>query len=75
MRGYRDSTANIAVGQTMHELKYMAALAVRIRESSADPTWKEDQSKKFTGIYARLLTDPIDYVKNLAEKHGRYSYK
>ena len=75
MRGYKDSTADNAIRSAMREQRYMADLAVRIRESNASPYWKETQSKRFTGIYSRLLTDPIGDVKQLSEGIHRYAYR
>ena len=53
----------------------MADLAVRIRESNASPEWKDTQRTRYTGIYARLLTDPIEEVKELAKGTHKYAYR
>lgn len=53
-----------AVGAVTKEWKYMARLAVQIREGrNNNPVWVESQQAKFTGIFKRLLTDPIEDVK------------
>jgi hypothetical protein len=44
----------------------MAKLAVMLREKNNDPTWTEKQEAKFTGIFRRLLTDPIEEVQKEA---------
>ena len=60
----RNITQEKAVGSVNHEWKQMAKLALRIRTTGfANPTWIEEQKKKFTGIFKRLLTDPIEEVQ------------
>ena len=67
-RGHRDPTFDNAVGSVDREWKEMAKLAVRIRDERVNPVWAEQQSKRFTGIYRRLLEDPIDEVKIEAKR-------
>lgn len=52
----RDPTAEMAIGRVNREWEYMIELAKRIR-NSRDPVWAEQASKRFTGIYKRLLTE------------------
>lgn len=53
-----------AIGAVTKEWKHMARLAVQIREGrNNNPEWVENQQSKFTGIFKRLLTDPIEDVK------------
>jgi len=54
-----DPTANAALGSVSREWNQMARLALRIRQSG-DTAWAECESRRFTGIYKRLLTDPIE---------------
>ena len=66
MRAYADYTAEYGVGNVTKEWRYMANLAVIIREGRGNPLWIAEQEKKFAGIFKRLLTDPIDEVKKEA---------
>lgn len=66
MRPYRNPTADKAIGSMNKEWGQMAKLALRIREGRGNPFWVEENSKKFTGIYKRLLDDPIDEVRKEA---------
>lgn len=60
----RNITQEKAVGSVNYEWKQMAKLALRLRTTGfANPTWIEEQKKKFTGIFKRLLTDPIEEVQ------------
>lgn len=67
-RDHSDRTADMAIGSADKEWRQMAGLALRIRGGNCNPSWADEQSAKFTGIYKRLLTDPIDYVKREARK-------
>lgn len=51
---YNDPTANQALGSVQREWNRMAQLAARIRESR-DVEWAIRESRRFTGIFARLL--------------------
>ena len=62
MKGKRDFTADHAVGHVAKEWRSMASLAIKVREGRANPSWIEEQRKKFTGIFKRLLDDPMDEV-------------
>lgn len=62
MKPYADWTAARAVTNTEKELKQMARLAIRIRDGYGSI---EDE-EKFTGIFSRLLTDPIEDVRKVA---------
>lgn len=66
-RDHKDTVADEAVSTADREWKYMANLALKIREGRrVNPLWVEEQTKRFTGIYKRLLTDPIQEVKREA---------
>ena len=62
-RGHSDKTFDEATGSVNKEWKRMAKLALTIREGRGNPIWLEEQEKKFTGIFKRLLEDPIDEVR------------
>ena len=66
MRGYKDNTSEKAVGSADKEFRQMARLALTLREKHRNPAWEEEQTAKFTGIFRRLLTDPIDELKQIA---------
>lgn len=61
-RAYKDNTSDTAIDSVNKEWRDMAKLAVYIREGRAKPSWVEEQEKKFTGIFKRLLVDPIEEV-------------
>lgn len=63
MRGHSDWTADMAVGAADREWRQMAELAIKIRSGNKNPMWIDDQEKKFTGIFKRLLTDPIEEIE------------
>ena len=67
-RDHSDHTADIAIGSADKEWRQMASLALKIREGRCNPTWAEEQSKNFIGIYKRFLEDPIDYVRKEARR-------
>jgi len=67
MRPYRNPTADKAIGAMNQEWGQMARLALQIREGRRNPSWIEENTKKFTGIYKRLLDDPIDEVRKEAQ--------
>lgn len=62
--GYRsDLTANQAIGSVNREWNKMVKLDIKIRESNYYE-WAERESRRFTGIFKRLLTDPIERLKS-----------
>lgn len=62
MNHHADPTASAAVGSVNREWNQMVRLALRIRQSG-DSEWAERESRRFTGIYKRLLTDPIESLQ------------
>ena len=64
MRGYRDRTSDAAVGSVNREWKRMVELALKIRKRNCNSDWAYEQEKKFTGIFRRLLTDPVEELEN-----------
>ena len=67
-KGHRDPTQDNALGSVDKEWRRMANLAVTIREGHCNPTWAEAQSKNFTGIFKRLMDDPIEEVRKTAQR-------
>ncbi len=65
---HRDPTAERAIGAVNREWSRMVALAVRIRQNSKCFTPEAEQ--EFTGIYRRLLTDPLDELLKEAPKRN-----
>jgi len=68
-KGHKDRTFDTAFGTVNDEWKAMCRLALRIRNERVNPQWADEQSKKFIGIYKRLLTDPIEELQT--EVKGR----
>jgi hypothetical protein len=68
MRSHSDKTAETAIGSVDKEWRMMANIALLIREGHCHPAWADEQSAKFTGVYKRLLTDPLDYVRKEARR-------
>ncbi len=63
---YSDHTFEHAMGNVNKEWKEMARLALIIRDGRCNPVWADEQMHKFTGIFKRLLEDPIEEVKEEA---------
>ena len=55
---HRDPTAERAIGAVNREWSRMVRMAVRIRRHSGCLAPEVEQ--EFTGIYRRLLTDPLE---------------
>ena len=67
MRSHVDRTMDSAVGSVYKEWRQLAGIAVQIRENPrVNSDWAQEKLKLFTGIYKRLLTDPIEEVKEQA---------
>ena len=66
-RDHSDRVADAAIGNANKEWTHMAKLALKLRTTSVNPTWAEEQEKKFIGIFKRLLTDPLDEVEREAK--------
>ena len=69
-RDHADYVADEAIGRVNNEWKRMVKLALKIRNTACNPTWAAEQEKKFTGIYKRLLTDPILELEMEAGVHN-----
>ena len=65
-RPYSDHTSERAIGSVNDEWRRMAKLALIVRQRNASPIWLEQQEAKFTGIFKRLLEDPIEEVQREA---------
>ncbi len=65
-RPYTDHTADYATGSANAEWRRMARLALKIRSGRCNPDWADEQTEKFTGIFKRLLTDPLTEVEEEA---------
>lgn len=63
---YSDHIAEDAIGSASREWREMACLALKIRNGRCNPIWADQQLEKFTGIFKRLLTDPINEVEREA---------
>ncbi len=68
MRDHKDKTANVAVSYVDKEWRYMASLALQIRGGHCNPSWADEHEKLFTGIFRRLLSDPIEEVQKYARR-------
>ena len=63
---HRDPTADMAIGNVNREWSRMMKLAVRIR---LNPQYQTPEAlREFSGIYRRLLTDPLDELLKEAPK-------
>lgn len=69
MKPYKDSTMERAFGNLNGEWKYMVRLAVRIREGKYTLKEEQEYRKQFTGIYKRLLTDPLSELYQERDGH------
>lgn len=72
MKPYKDLTAVRAVGSADKEWRDMANLALLIRLGRYSQEWNAKKSRLFTGIYKRLLTDPIEDVEKAAGRHWKF---
>ena len=68
MRDHKDKTAETAIGDVNKEWRYMAKLALELRGGHCNPVWANEQEKLFTGIFKRLLTDPIEEVQKQTKR-------
>ena len=63
MAVHRDPTANAAVGAVGREWKRLVRIAITLRKTNREPS--EEERSLFTGIYGRLLTEPIETLEKL----------
>ena len=63
MAVHRDPTANAAVGAVGREWKRLVRTAITLRKTNREPS--EEERSLFTGIYGRLLTEPIETLEKL----------
>ena len=69
MKPYKDSTMERACGRLGSEWKYMVRQAIRIREGKYSLNEENEYRKQFTGIYKRLLTDPLSELYQERDGH------
>ncbi len=69
MKAYKEPTLRKACSNVMNEWKYMANVAVLIRENRCSSDFIDENKPKFTGIYKRLLEDPIEEVIREAKQN------
>ena len=69
MHYYSDPTANIAIGNASKEWRNMVYLALRLRTCNNDKAWEAAIKRRFTGIYSRLLTDPIELLEQQMKRN------
>ena len=71
---YSDPTAARAIGAADRELRRMTRLAYRYRTEPAFASrFRDDPARIFTGLFSRLLTDPLDELREILfpkEKDG-----
>lgn len=60
---YNDPTFDNAAGAVDKEIKIMTRLAIAIQEGRGKPAYLDQMRTKFTGIYARLLEEPVEELK------------
>lgn len=65
---YSDPTANRALGSVNKEWEQMLCLAYRFRSNPKVVNQIAEPEKVFTGIYRRLLTDPIKEMEKEVRK-------
>lgn len=63
MYSHSDPTADRAVGAAEREWKRKTALAWRYRTDPAAAGRIRDPQRLFTGIFSRLLTDPLEELE------------
>ena len=66
MSGYRDPTAEAAVGTVSREWRQMVRRAIALRKTARELT--PEEQKLFTGIYRRLLSEPEPELEKMKEK-------
>ena len=65
---HSDPTANRAIGSVNQEWEDKLCLAYRFRSDSKVANQLPEPEKVFTGIYRRLLTDPIKEMEKEVRK-------
>lgn len=63
MYTHSDPTASRAIGAAEKEWKRMAVLAYRFRTEPGFADRLRDPRQLFTGVFSRLLTDPLDELE------------
>ena len=60
MKPYSDYTMSRAMGSVYSEWRNMVRLAIKLREGKIKGKESSELRQTFTGIYKRLLDDPIE---------------
>ena len=63
---HSDPTANAAVGAVSREWRRMLRRLIALRRSNRELS--EEEKQLFTGIYSRLLSEPVDVLEKLMRK-------
>lgn len=69
MYTHSDPTASRAVGAAEREWRRMAALAYRCRTDPRAADRIPDLRRVFSGIFSRLLTDPLEELEKEVSRH------
>ena len=75
MYPHSDPTADRAIGSAEREWKSMARLAYRYRTDSRAVKEITEPERVFTGIFSRLLTEPLDSLKKMFESQKKQPRK
>ena len=75
MYPHSDPTADRAIGSAEREWKSMAKLAYRYRTDSRTVREIPEPDRVFTGIFNRLLTEPLDSLKKMFENQKKQPRK
>lgn len=68
MRDHTDYVADRAILNADREWREMASTALKIRKNRCTAEYAEREEQKFTGIFRRLMTDPIEEVEKSSRK-------
>ena len=71
MYTHSDPTANRAIGAAEREWKRMTALAYRYRTDPGTAKRIGDPQRVFTGIFSRLLIDPLEELEKAVSGRKR----
>jgi len=66
MYAHADPTSSRAIGSVEKEWREKARLAYRLRTDPRIAGWVGDSRQLFTGIFSRLLTDPLEELEKEA---------
>ena len=75
MYSHSDPTADRAAGSAEKEWKAMAKLAYRYRTDSRAAKEIPEPERVFTGIFSRLLTEPLKSLKAMYESQEKKPHR